>query len=48
MGILSGLIKVGVANKVLREARKPANQARARRLFTKLTGKGGRPASNRG
>lgn len=40
MGILGGLVKVGVANKLLREARKPANQARAKQLFTKLTRRG--------
>ena len=44
MGILSGLAKAGIANKAFKEARKPANQARAKQLFTRLTGKGGAAA----
>ena len=55
MGMLSKLVKAGVATRVLNEARKPANQARAKQLFTKLTNKGGaapkagmrRPATGR-
>ena len=35
MGLLSGLLKAGVAKKVIDEARKPQNQAKARELFAK-------------
>ncbi len=40
MGLLSGLIKAGVAKKVFDEAQKPQNQAKAKALFGKLTSKG--------
>ena len=36
MGLLSGLMKAGIAKKVYDEARKPHNQAKAKELFTKL------------
>jgi len=42
MGLISGLLKAGVAKKVLTEAQKPHNQAKARQLIAKLTSKGGR------
>ncbi len=45
MGLLSGLMKAGVAKKVFDEARKPHNQAKAKELFTKLTSKGGQKRS---
>jgi hypothetical protein len=45
MGMLKGALKTGVAMKVLemarREAAKPANQAKAKALFAKLTSRGG-------
>ena len=40
MGLLSGLVKAGIAKKVLTEAQKPQNQAKAKQLFSKLTSKG--------
>ena len=43
MGLLSGLIKAGVAQKVFTEARKPQNQAKAKQLFAQLTKKDRRP-----
>ena len=44
MGLLSGLLKAGIAKKVFDEARKPRNQEKARDLFRSVTskGKGGR------
>ena len=42
MGLLSGLVKAGVAQKVLREASKPQNQAKAKQLLAQLTSKGKR------
>ena len=44
MGLLSGLVKAGIAKKVFTEAQKPQNQAKAKQLFSKLTNKGGRSA----
>ncbi len=35
MGLLSGLMKAGMAKKLIDEARKPRNQQKARELFTK-------------
>jgi hypothetical protein len=40
VGLLSGLMKAGVAKKVLNEAQKPHNQAKAKQLLSKLTNKG--------
>ncbi len=40
MGLISGLVKAGIAKKVYDEARKPQNQAKAKQLFSKLTNKG--------
>ncbi len=42
MGLLSGLVKAGIAKKVVDEARKPQNQARARQLLAQLQNKGKR------
>ena len=39
MGLLSGLVKAGVAKKVLDEARKPQNQAKARQLLAQVRSK---------
>ncbi|MCU1692097.1 MAG: hypothetical protein JWM64_1188 [Frankiales bacterium] len=39
MGLLSGLMKAGVAKKVLEQAQKPENQARAKELLRKATSK---------
>ena len=41
MGLLSGLMKAGIAKKVFDEARKPHNQAKAKELFRSVTNKGG-------
>ncbi len=40
MGMLSGLMKAGIAKKVFDEAQKPQNQAKAKELFNKIKGKG--------
>ena len=40
MGLLSGLLKAGIATKLIEQARKPQNQAKAKDLFTKVTSKG--------
>ena len=39
MGILGSLAKVGLAKKVFDEARKPKNQRKLKRLWSKATGK---------
>jgi hypothetical protein len=39
MGLLSGLLKAGVAKKLLDEARKPHNQAKARQLLQQMRSK---------
>ncbi len=43
MGLLSGLLKAGIAKKVYDEARKPHNQAKAKEMFNQLRSKGKRP-----
>ena len=44
MGLLSGLMKAGVAKKVYDEARKPHNQAKAKDLYRSMRGgKGQQP-----
>ena len=43
MGLLSGLVKAGIAKKVVDEARKPQNQAKAKQLFAQLQNKGKKP-----
>jgi hypothetical protein len=48
VGLLSALVKAGVAKKVYSEARKPQNQAKAKQLFSTLTGKGGSTSGPRG
>ncbi len=49
MGLLSGLMKAGIAKKVFDEARKPHNQAKAKELFRSVTNKGnGRPGGRTG
>ena len=40
MGLISGLVKAGIAKKVYDEARKPHNQAKAKQLLAQLTNKG--------
>jgi hypothetical protein len=42
MGLLSGLVKAGIAKKVVDEARKPQNQAKAKQLLAQLQSKGKR------
>lgn len=49
MSIVSKLAKAGIAKKVIDEARKPQNQAKAKEAFAKLRQKQagkGRPASH--
>jgi len=41
MGLFGAFIKAGIAKKVFDEARKPANQAKAKELFRSVTNKGG-------
>ena len=36
MGLLNGLVKAGLAKKLVDEARKPQNQARAKQLISSL------------
>lgn len=45
MGLFNGIIKAGVAKRVLDEGRKPANQAKAKQLFQQLQAKRGGGAS---
>ena len=40
MSLISGLMKAGVAKKLLNEARKPQNQQKAKELFAKARGGG--------
>ena len=40
-GLLRMAVRAGIAKKIWEEARKPANQAKAKELFAKLTDKGG-------
>ena len=45
MGLINGLVKAGIAKKVIDEARKPANQAKIKGLVSKARGgKGGNTA----
>ena len=39
MGLINGLIKAGIAKKVIDEARKPQNQAKAKQLLAQLQSK---------
>jgi hypothetical protein len=39
VGLINGLIKAGIAQKVINEARKPQNQAKAKRLIAQLQSK---------
>ena len=48
MGIMRKAVKAGVAKKAWDEARKPKNQAKARQLFDKVTGKGRGKSGSRG
>ena len=48
MGIMSGLMKAGIAKKVYDEARKPHNQRKAKELFDKVASKRGSAGGNRG
>ncbi len=47
MGLLSGLLKAGIAKKVFDEARKPHNQAKAKELFRSVTNKGSQGGAGR-
>jgi len=40
MGLFGTFVKAGIAKKVFDEARKPANQAKAKELFRSVTSKG--------
>ncbi len=42
MGLLNGLIKAGVAKKVIDEARKPQNQQKIKDLLASAQNRGGR------
>ena len=42
MGLLSGLAKAGLAKKLIDEARKPANQQKAKDLLAQVRAKRGR------
>ena len=42
MGLLNGLIKAGVAKKVIDEARKPHNQEKIKNLIASAQNRGGR------
>ena len=42
MGLLSGLLKAGLAKKVVDEARKPHNQQKAKDLLAQVRAKRGR------
>lgn len=37
MGLVSGLVKAGIAKKLFDEARKPQNQAKAKALFAQAS-----------
>ncbi|MCW2606666.1 MAG: hypothetical protein JWO60_1359 [Frankiales bacterium] len=39
MGLMSGLVKAGLAKKLLEQAQKPENQARAKDLLRKVKSK---------
>ena len=47
MGLVSGLMKAGIAKKVYDEARKPHNQAKIKSALGKVTG-GGNGTGGRG
>lgn len=47
VGLLSGLMKAGIAKKVFDEARKPHNQAKAKELFRSVTNKGSQGGAGR-
>lgn len=42
MGLFSGLIKAGVAKRVIDEARKPHNQQKIKNMIASAQNKGGR------
>ena len=42
MGLIRGLVKAGIAKKVIDEARKPHNQRKAKELFAQLQAKSGK------
>ena len=48
MGMLSGLVKAGIAKKVFDEAKKPHNQRKAKELFSQLTNKSGKGRGSSG
>ena len=39
MGLVSGLLKAGIAKKIYDEARKPQNQAKAKELLAQMRAK---------
>lgn len=45
MGFIGTALKAGIAKRVWNEARKPQNQAKAKQLFSKVTGSGGGQAT---
>ncbi len=40
MGVLSAVLKAGIAKKIFDEARRPKNQAKAKELYRRVAGKG--------
>lgn len=42
MGLLSGMLKAGVAKKIINEARKPQNQQKIKDLIASAQNRGGR------
>lgn len=47
MGFIRSAAKLGIANKIFNEARKPQNQAKAKELFDKFTNKSGSSTKSR-
>jgi hypothetical protein len=43
MGLVSGLLKAGIAKKIVDEARKPQNQAKAKEMLARLRARRGSP-----
>jgi len=44
MGLVSGLLKAGIAKKIVDEARKPQNQAKAKEMLARMRARrGSRP-----
>lgn len=46
MGIMSKIVKIGIAKKVYDEARKPENQRKMKEAVAKVRGRGGKNRSH--